>query len=306
MSVNISSPVIPNKSVSFQKLEDNANKNVVSNPVVSGAAVQNVGMEMPSKYPTPVIQKTKMPPQIPVFRQDIAAKVGETIFTTTEKLSNLGENSEVESKAMDFLNAKLSQNKGVVVGDANHSCDLTPNFLARNMESLKENNVKQLYLEYFRPENQPALDRYFEKGDNISELGEILVKQSPDAYLNPLPLVQKAKENGIRCFGINEKGTPIERNKAWGETVAKNSQNLKDNEKYLLMCGSGHLQGGMDFKFKDGNSIEEILKVPALRTSESIIRTNSDKIFEYNKYNQMGDSYAQLVFPEKLCREMFL
>lgn len=297
MSVNIPPQTISNKPVSSQKIENTATKSVVSNPVVSEAAVQDAVKV--NAYPRPVIQKAKMPPQIPVFKQDIAAKVGETIFTTTEKLSNLGENSEVESKAMDFLNAKLSQSKGVVVGDANHSSDLTPTFLTRNMESFKANNVKQIYLEYFRPENQPALDRYFEKGDNLSELGEILVQQSPDGYLNPLPLVQKAKENGIRCFGINTKGTTIERNKAWVSVIEKNFSSLKTDEKYLVLCGSGHLQGSMNFNFGGGNSIEELLNnAPALRTSDSIIRTNSDRIFEYNKFNQISDNYAQLVFPE--------
>lgn len=301
MSVNILPQPISNKPVPAQKIENSANKSAVSNPVVSGAAVADSGSGIVNSYPRPVIQKTKMPPQVPAFRQDIAAKVGETIFTATEKLSNLGENSEVETKAMDFLNAKLSQSKGVVVGDANHASDLTPNFLARNMESFKKNNVKQIYLEYFRPENQPALDRYFEKGDNLSELGEILVQQSPDGYLNPLPLVQKAKENGIRCFGINAKGTPVERNKAWVGVIEKNFSSLKPDGKYMVLCGSGHLQGGMNFNFGGGNSIEELLNnAPALRTSDSVIKTNSDRIFEYNKFNQISENYAQLVFPESV------
>lgn len=292
-----------NKPVSSQRNENSVNRNVVPNPVVSGADVQNSGAEVQKKsymaYPRPVIQNSPISntdPQIPAFRQNNDAKIGEVVFATNEKLSNLGENSQVENKSMDFVKSKLAQNNGMVVGDANHALDLTPTFLARNMDELKNSNVKQIYLEYFRPENQQALDRYFEKGDNLSELATISVTQTPNS--NPLPLVQKAKENGIRCFGINAKGTPIERNKAWSETVSKNSQSLKDGEKYVLLCGSGHLQGGMNFDFGGGNSIEELLKVPALKTKDSIVNQNSDRIFEYNKFNQINDNYAQLVFPE--------
>lgn len=298
MSVNIPPQIATNKPVSTQNIKNNADKTAVPNPVANAQKVQGINTDVPLAYPRLVIIQSNIQPPNGSLQQDMAAKVGEVLCVTAEKLSDFGENSEVEAKAMGFAKTKLSQSKGLVVGDANHACDLTPNFLARNMEDLKSSKVKQIYLEYFRSENQPALDRYFEKGDNLSELGEILVKQSPCGCLNPLPLVQKARENGVKCFGINSKGTPIERNKSWSEIVVKNSQKLDEGEKYLLMCGSGHLQGGMNFDFNGGSSIEELLQVPALRTSDTIIRANSDKIFEFNKFQQINDNYAQLVFPE--------
>lgn len=192
----------------------------------------------------------------------------------------LGQNSNLEKKALSWLLKALKRNKGVIIGDCPHSRPHTKHFVSRNLGEFKAAGVKHIYSEYFNPTHQEALDRFFVNGDNIDEIKSILLGSLGRDYA--IDMLKESRRLGIKTFGIemsNNCDSLVERNKHWVSVANIHAKELLPEEKFILFGGSAHISNDMRpdgfaktasgklSRTLNSDGIDSMMNLPALSTT---------------------------------------
>ena len=149
----------------------------------------------------------------------------------------------------DIASSELADYQGLFLGDA-HGVLSVSEWLTEHLDEFKEQNVKQLYMEMVRSDHQFLVDDYYNgvEGAEVrlqAYLEERWGHKSPGTGMAYFDIIETAKENGIKVCGIDNNvigNARLERsNPHWDGVIDKHSQELGQNEKFLIFGGSGHI-----------------------------------------------------------------
>ena len=201
-------------------------------------------------------------------------------------ISGYEQNTINETKGINFILNKLKDGNNIVLGDGNHTETIQHDFIAKNLDELYDNGVREIYLEFIKNTEYWALDKFYETGD-ISELARLKMNDvdNPESVL---ALIKLCKEKGIRCYAMNNpKGSLISRNQDWANVVKRTNH----NQRYILVGGSAHLSTNLG-----DQGIDKLLgdNISVLELNNSL--NSSRKVVEEPNYEELTENYARITY----------
>lgn len=171
----------------------------------------------------------------------------------------VGSDGRIKGTTLDLTSQLLAKNQGVFIGEK-HKNTMARDFLRDNMSSLKSQGVKAVFLECIEKKNQGFVDAFYQAKTPADEQKALARLESvlqstwghdPKGYV---ALMQSAKQNGVRVFGIDERKGPFAgrvpedttrettwRNQFWARTTNEvMSKEFSNRDKFVLLGGNAH------------------------------------------------------------------
>lgn len=200
-----------------------------------------------------------------------------------------GSDGRIKGTTLDLTSQLLSKNQGVFIGET-HANPMARDFLRSDMPSLKQQGVKALFVECIEKKNQGFLDAFYRSKTPADEQRALArlesVLQSTWGYDTQgyMALIQSAKQNGVRVFGIDERKGPFAnrvpedgtrettwRNQFWARaTNDVMSKEFGKQDKFVVLGGSGHSGGKLSYSNEGQGSVpiygaDYALQIPTIR-----------------------------------------
>ena len=172
---------------------------------------------------------------------------------------------ELPAQPENILSTILEHNEGVIIGESDHGESSPKKLLIDNMPQLKKSGVTTLFLEHILSDTQQEMLDAYLKSDSLDM--PVMLKNyleyldtghrrrlTTDSPVGFLDLVIAAKRHGIRIIAIDTvtsystggelimdtKKRALMMNYIAARKIAE-YQTTKGNEKYIVLCGSMHI-----------------------------------------------------------------
>ncbi len=215
----------------------------------------------------------------------------------TEIQMQVGNDGRITGTPLDLTSKLLVKNQGVFIGEK-HSDSMARDFLRTNMPSLKSQGVKAVFLECIEKKNQGLINAFYDAKTPANEQKALARLESaleatwghdPKGYVD---LIQSAKTNGVRVFGIDERNGPFSgrvpedntrgstwRNQFWARTTNEvMSKQFNNRDKFVLLGGNAHAAGKLSYAtVLEGDGQKSVptygadyaLQIPSIRFNSS-------------------------------------